>query len=164
MTSTSRRGAMLALAGAGAAIAAPVAAISVDAGASWDRAVHKWRIACARWEGFQNVGPYYAANRDFDVTVHDLKLQYGSADKAKTDANGSRIFEKAWATLTATEEENLSYATSADNAAKAVIRTPSPDIDAVHTKIRIAKEHSLMEDLGDELWQIITSDLKRLEA
>lgn len=160
---TSRRDVMRSL-----AIAPPALALSASALASpvptnaWDNAVKSWRLACALQDAFYKIGPMREANRDYELRKTEIAERYGSLGKARANAKGAEELDRAFDVMTGAEDLSVKYVTDADRAAERMLRVPAPDIEAVRVKIDAAKDHALVDDLGDEVWRIISADIVRL--
>ena len=132
----------------------------------WEAAVIDWKAARGLMDAFYAIGPMYRAHADWTCSGFDLDAEYGSVDEAKKHPTGRRKVEKRFAAYSKVEETQSDYYEPADEAARRLIRTPAPDIEAVLIKIEVTKLHELhfAEDMGHEPWQIIASELRAIRG
>jgi hypothetical protein len=133
---------------------------------AWDAALTEWKAARGLMDGFYAIGSMYRANDDWTRSGYDLETEFGSIDAAKRHPTGKRKVDKRFAAYAKVEETQSDYYEPADEAARRLIRTPAPNVDAVLLKIEVTKTHELhfAEDMGDEPWQIIASELRAMRG
>lgn len=118
--------------------------------AAWDRAYHEYRRLKLRMEAYYALGPMHWLNEEYEFARRE-ELRDPEAYEAAHDA------------LRSEEEKQLSYYQPASFAARVLVKTPAPDLDAVAAKMQAHKD--MIEgciDYEKQTWTFIESDLRRL--
>jgi len=118
--------------------------------AAWDRAYHEYRRLKLRMDAYYALGPMYWLNEEYEHARRD-------------EARDPDAYDAAHDALRSEEEKQVSYYQPVSSAARILVRTPAPDLDAVAAKLQAHKD--MIEGcLADEkqTWTFIESDLRRL--
>lgn len=131
---------------------------------AWRAALAEWQRARALMDAFYDIGPMYRASEDWRLGRQDLVDTYGSIDNAKQDPAGAQEFERIWSHHKSWEDRQEEFYGPADEAARQLILTPAPDLDAILVKIDVTKKHELHfeNEMGGEPWDIISAELRAI--
>lgn len=139
----------------GAMALAPIAAGSVASAApalsAWASAYHEYRRLRLLMQAYYDLGPMNWVSEDY----LRLKLVKG-LDPA--------ILATAAAALQQQEDQTERYYGPVRDAARALMRLPAPDLDAVAVKMGLHKDDLEGTDDHELAWTCIQSDLERLAA
>lgn len=118
--------------------------------AAWDHAYHEYRRLKLRMDAYYALGPMHWLNEEYEYARRD--------EERDPDA-----YDVAYDALRSEEEKQVSYYQPVSSAARILVRTPAPDLDAVAAKLQAHKD--MIEGcVADEkqTWAFIESDLRRL--
>lgn len=132
--------------------------------AAWESAVAEWQRMRALMDAFYEIGPMYRSNEEWSRTRRDLEDRYGSIANAKEDPIGCKELDEKWTVCVANDARQPEFYDPADEAARVLVRTPAPHLNAVLLKIEVTKRHELhfADDMDAEPWTIIEAELRAM--